>query len=336
MKETFFEYNMHELGYVDEIMKNSLIILDTNVLLNLYRFNKENREKFFEILEKIQDRLFLTYQSGKEFYKNRLNIIDKKIKFKDSLKDEVSKELIRVENKLINCNFTNDTVTLLKQDDELKNNLLNSIKNCENEINKIIEEYNYDIIDEYYFYNDPILKKILNIFEGKINKELSEKEKKQIYEEGKNRYIKKIPPGYEDKKTKQEPDCYGDLIIWNEMINISKDKNTNVLFISNDTKEDWLENFNGKTQGPRKELIKEFKQKTNHHFYAITDSVFIQKISELHNIKDIETLKKESENIQNEMDNSQEAISHFFTEYYELQTLVRNFAYFDRIHEIVK
>ena len=182
MKETFFEYNMHELGYVDEIMKNSLIILDTNVLLNLYRFNKENREKFFEILEKIQDRLFLTYQSGKEFYKNRLNIIDKKIKFKDSLKDEVSKELIRVENKLINCNFTNDTVTLLKQDDELKNNLLNSIKNCENEINKIIEEYNYDIIDEYYFYNDPILKKILNIFEGKINKELSEKEKKQIYE----------------------------------------------------------------------------------------------------------------------------------------------------------
>ena len=71
-------------------------------------------------------------------------------------------------------------------------------------------------------------------------------------------------------------------------------------------------------------------------FYAITDSVFIQKISELHNIKDIETLKKESENIQNEMDNSQEAISHFFTEYYELQTLVRNFAYFDRIHEIVK
>ena len=34
------------------VYENSIIVFDTNVLLDLYRYNKSNREKMFEILEK--------------------------------------------------------------------------------------------------------------------------------------------------------------------------------------------------------------------------------------------------------------------------------------------
>ncbi|MBZ9688848.1 hypothetical protein G9F72_021230 [Clostridium estertheticum] len=77
---------MEKNGSTDSILKNGIIILDANALLNIYRFNNDNREKYFEILDVVKDRLFLTYQSVQEFYNNRLTIIYNKSKFKEDLK----------------------------------------------------------------------------------------------------------------------------------------------------------------------------------------------------------------------------------------------------------
>jgi len=70
MKNKFIEYHMND--YIEGIFREAIVILDTNVLLNLYRYSKATREKYLEILTQVKERFFLPYQVCQEFYKNKL------------------------------------------------------------------------------------------------------------------------------------------------------------------------------------------------------------------------------------------------------------------------
>lgn len=84
----------------------------------------------------------------------------------------------------------------------------------------------------------------------------SDEELIKIYKEGETRYKNKIPPGYEDKKPTN--DKYGDLIIWKEIMKYSSEKQKNIIFVTNDKKNDWFDN-----NYPRRELIREFYENTS-------------------------------------------------------------------------
>lgn len=73
MKETFVEYNFFIKEKEEEFFKNATIVLDSETLLTLYYYTDENRRDFFEILRdiKINNRLYLPYQIGFEFYQER-------------------------------------------------------------------------------------------------------------------------------------------------------------------------------------------------------------------------------------------------------------------------
>lgn len=62
---------------------------------------------------------------------------------------------------------------------------------------------------------------ISNLYEDSVQDRLSEEQLKSIYQACKNRYEQKIPPGYEDNK-KPFPRLYSDLVIWNELMLLSK------------------------------------------------------------------------------------------------------------------
>ena len=84
---------------------------------------------------------------------------------------------------------------------------------------------------------------------------------------GKHRYEFKIPPGYGDLygKEKKGTQIFGDLIIWKQMLEYSKEKKLPIIFITNDIKkdEDWCYLDKKATEdriySPREELIKEIK-----------------------------------------------------------------------------
>lgn len=74
------------------------------------------------------------------------------------------------------------------------------------------------------------------------------------------RYKREIPPGYKDKEKFDEG--IGDLLIWKTVIEIAKDKEMPVLFVTEDAKSDWWVQSEGAFQ-PRIELIEEFRRETN-------------------------------------------------------------------------
>lgn len=278
MKNTFFEYNLLDSDTLKDLWAESIFIFDTNVLLNLYRYSKETSDKFISIIKELQDQIVLPYQIGLEFNENRLSVIGEQKKLYSDFKEKFNLIISEIENKNRNPFFSLDIL-----------NDLNTLKTrIDEEISEKIEQY------EISLHNDPILIQINNIFNGKINNKLENSELQSIYKEGEGRYASKIPPGYKDSK-KEGNRKYGDLILWKEIISISKNKGKNIIFILDDRKEDWWLECQGQTISPRPELLREFKDQTNYfsHFYKPFQFLefYNQNSDEQINIETIEEVK---------------------------------------------
>lgn len=133
----------------------------------------------------------------------------------------------------------------------------------------------------------------------------------KIYEEGADRYKRRIPPGFEDEKDKKDKtkeydgivylDEFGDLVVWKQIIDKAKNDQKPIIFVTDDVKEDWWQIEKGRTIGPRVELLNEFRREVDVPFYMYKSEQFISQI-QLHlseevnevAIKEIEDLREYS------------------------------------------
>jgi hypothetical protein len=75
MRGLFPEYYALPEEDFSKLWDGCLFILDTNILLNLYRYSPKTRGKFFEFLNRLSSRLWLPHQVAKEYQHQRLNVI---------------------------------------------------------------------------------------------------------------------------------------------------------------------------------------------------------------------------------------------------------------------
>jgi hypothetical protein len=76
MRERFRGFYPPTAEELEELWSSGSIILDTNALLNLYRYSSETRTDFLSVLSAVQERLWIPEQVGKEFHANRLGVIE--------------------------------------------------------------------------------------------------------------------------------------------------------------------------------------------------------------------------------------------------------------------
>jgi len=255
MKNIFFEYYPINEETIDEIWKECIFCYDTNVLLNLYRYTEETKAKMLEVMEYFKPQSILPYQVAFEFHKNRRSTIRKQVQIYDD-----ASELVELHKKQLV-----DSLLKLGKHSVIDINAINSlIKKYSDKITKGLKEQkkNHPDLEK----KDAINDKIAELFEGKVSSKFSDDVLKQVYKEGKDRYDKKVPPGYadyKDKKNNDENSLFGDLIIWKQLFEIAKEKRSNIIFVTDDRKEDWWLKVDGKTIGPRPELYKEFSSQTD-------------------------------------------------------------------------
>ncbi|WP_282036184.1 PIN-like domain-containing protein [Saccharicrinis aurantiacus] len=311
MKKSFIEYHIGE--HEENIYNNALIVLDTNSLLNLYRYSKDPRAKYLEILSHVNDRLFLTHQIGAEFYKNRHALITDRSSFKSNLKKFIDKQHDFLLNS-IESSAECSSLRILRHEEDLRKEIENDIIDVRTKISARIDKFMDDVDINYIYRDDPILKEITDLYSDKITAELSLDDKKAIFKEGDERFLNKIPPGYKDEK-KPSPFKYGDLIIWKELMRLASEKKTDILFISDDRKEDWVIELNGKDLGARKELIKEFYSETGQLFSSITTKSFIQMMSDKFHVDATDDLKNETDQIKIDLINKERSEPYHTTKY---------------------
>lgn len=107
-----------------------------------------------------------------------------------------------------------------------------------------------------YFLDDPLLDKILSIFDGRVGIDPSEVDWAEIRKEAEARRARKQPPGYLDSD-KEGDRKYGDYVLWKQIIEQSRDVNSPMILVTSERKEDWWEKQSGRTVGPRIELLEE-------------------------------------------------------------------------------
>ena len=61
MKELFPGYFREDEREIKEIWDNCYFVFDANILLNLYRYSDTTRKDFLKVLEKVKERVIMSY-----------------------------------------------------------------------------------------------------------------------------------------------------------------------------------------------------------------------------------------------------------------------------------
>ena len=260
-------------------IKNGLIFLDTNVLLHFFRLGESFAHTFFQMLEKVQDRVYIPYQVAKEYHPKYLELCislyksyENAIKETNNLKNPVKQlsdskaDYVRFLDKGFKREVEQEFIA---QVEKVKRKYEEAIQFLKNELEE-----------------GDLFAKVGNFFSNKVLEKLSPEEMESIIKKGKDRYDKQIPPGYLDEK--KGDNIYGDLIIWEEIIKFisSKPEINYAIFVSDDVKEDWILKICGEKHGPRYELIEEFSSRANARFFKMTVDSFIDAIQIAYNAVD--------------------------------------------------
>lgn len=262
----------------------TLFVFDTNVLLNLYGYAEKTRSDFFNLIEKsILEQIWLPYHVGLEYQRNRLNVIRNEKKVFADIHNYLEAIEKSVKLDKINHLKLEQRLPIIKDKTiELHENIFKEIENYKKEV----ESQNKKQPDVRS--TDKIRKKIDKLFNKKMgNKPKNQAWLNKIYEDGKTRYENKTPPGYMDKKEKENEEnytysaltytpMYGDLIVWEQIIEKAMEESIkSVVFITDDSKEDWRFSINSngnKLMGARAELREEICRRSNINNFAILTS----------------------------------------------------------------
>jgi predicted nucleic acid-binding protein len=240
-----------------------LFILDTSVLLDAYRYSDETVEQLLDTLQKLQHRLWLPYHVALEYHRNLDSVIAQQQKPYSEAIDQIKK----LRGSLASPKEHPFLEKLLYEQAEAV------LPTLEEALCKKMESL-LALLTE-----NPIKERLADLFAGRVGEGFSPEQLEAIYQEGRERYGKKIPPGFSDV-AKPEPHRYGDLVIWKEILRKAKVSNTPLLLITSDVKEDWFLRVSGRTIGPRPELISELRKEADIAFYLYTMPSFLEHVNQ--------------------------------------------------------
>jgi rRNA-processing protein FCF1 len=228
------------------IQNESVIVLDTNVLLVPFTTGKESLEQINQTLRSLvgEERLFIPGQVAREFVKNRAKKLS-----------ELYQQLTRK---------MNDAPQLQKGRYPLLDSLneYQQVVILEEEIDAKIREYRKvlkSVIEHVrnWIWNDPVSLMYEELFKGDIVFD-PEFDQEMVLEKLEKHKIHKLPPGYKDSG--KDDKGVGDLLIWQTILEIGKKYKKNVFFVTGDDKTDWWYRSERQSLYPRYELVDEFRR----------------------------------------------------------------------------
>ena len=288
------------------LFENGIIVFDTSSLCLLYHLIPSQMSAMVDILDTLKDRIWIPNQVYHEYLKNRESVSTQPISEKYSetafqknkIVDELKEYIENLEKNKYEHPYLNSSVMTTLKDTlaaiepvvaKAKTELTKEYQDRKNEIRQVAA-------------NDPI-KKLIDILSR--GSEFSFSQLLQIVKEGDLRFRNQVPPGYMDavslscngvtktfiEKQKKGNDKegirkYGDLIVWKEILREATEKRKDVVFVIDDTKEDWRVVEKGDEEGkPRRELLSEFEETTGKKIWFYRLSEFIDRLVEEYKAK---------------------------------------------------
>ncbi len=260
---------------------DSMIALDTNVLLGLYRMPAATREEVVELLTRLKDRLWVPYHVLLEFHRNR----QQAMKAEFAAAKQLGKDA-RNAYDVFKATISNDRV----RDRACWPQIAEKLAEIEKKAEELFKVTNSES-GHYISPNAPdsVLSFVENLLEGRIGSRPGSQAIVDSAEElAAERFKAKIGPGYYDQEKAGDKYVfdgliydrqYGDYMVWRELIAHSRETKTKrVMFVTSDVKPDWWldsRTFSGKR--PQPELVMEMlREAAVECFWMYTLSDFIK------------------------------------------------------------
>lgn len=272
MRNDFPSFYKYDERRSKEIWNSATFVFDANVLLNVYRYPEKVAQELLNTIVALEDRVWVSHNIALEYQINRLKVIAEQRKRVTDVGDLVRKSCEGLVQGL-------STLNLDKRHSFIDpGKLVDIFKAAEKKALEQINEFSnkqMDVMD-----SDPIRIKIDAIFSEKIGPAPANQEfLDNFYAQAKTRYEQGRPPGFEDLKKNEsiEPtflfngliyqSAYGDALNWEQLLaHFSTEDSPSVVLVTDDAKRDWwwrVESLGLKTIGLRRELVEEFRARTN-------------------------------------------------------------------------
>lgn len=245
-------------------VRNYLISLDTNVLLQLYRFTPDARNELLDVLGRLESRLWIPHQVATEYFNRRVDAVKEHL----ALYTSVPKSLEEARAKAVQELHT--FAKRCSMSDAEKKDLISPIEAAFSATLARIKTRgeSFDLSLENVINEDPILVSLAKILDGKTGEAFEEEESKQLSEEAERRYKDKIPPGFKDASKSEN--AHGDFFVWEQLLREAQSRKIPVLFVTNDVKDDWVKKEAGLVIGAHPLLVTEFKQRCEGADFLVT------------------------------------------------------------------
>ncbi len=273
MRDAFPEFYRPTADDERRFIAEGTVVVDANVLLALYELSVVQRNEALEALEKIGDRLWIPYQVGLEYQRNRLGVIQRQAKRYTRLVDLHG---VRGIDALI------DALSGITLPDEVAVEVRPHLDQLAQRLSEATADYvtaateirdRHVVTAEQGLDDDPVRKRLDGLFATRVGQRPDDKTSKARVDEASRRRKLEIPPGYKDDQKGSDERNAGDYLLWIELLEHARsaaDDGRPFLLVTNDVKEDWYAKSGGEPTGPRPELVREFNTYSSNGYHQVT------------------------------------------------------------------
>jgi hypothetical protein len=157
---------------------------------------------------------------------------------------------------------------------ELTKGLLGEIEKSKKKIASHAKASKKDIYE--LLTHDKLRDRLESSFSENVGKFYCWEELQKAYEKAELRFRLGIPPGLRDQENKENYRKYGDAILWFQLIDHVRIQKKPLVFITDDSKDDWWKFDGAKQLCPRSELVQEMFIETNELLYMYKGYNFLE------------------------------------------------------------
>jgi len=297
--DDFPGYRLPADSELEAALRTALVVVDANVLLNLYRYNESTRDDLLGVLRRLGDRLWVPNQVLREFWRNRLRVLANRGAGTQQALAALSKQqratsdTIQQWAKTVAIE-TADRDSLLDKVAALHASLEGEIRihapGASAAVGTLGEE--------------PVLAQIEALLAGKVGTAPPQADWEAAVNAGNERVEHHQPPGYldADKADSGLPEgAAGDYLVWHQTMQEAEKRHLNVLVVTGDEKEDWWWRHRSEFLGPRIELVAELKARCGRQLYMLRPIDLLRRASTLdvvvrkESVDDVERVSRETQ-----------------------------------------
>lgn len=241
------------------VFGDSLVVLDTNVLLHLYGLDSKGRDEVLELLDAVAEDLVIPHQAVLEFYRN--------LEQKERAVDQAYVSAIKAARTLVN-DVVGPFDRAGSKDHSARAAALAAAKKASEELVQDLEGQAAD--QETVEANTALLTRIDALIKHRALAPLKPKRRLRAFREFVEfRAPRKVPPGFEDAP-KPGTRAAGDYLLWVEVLRHARSSARDLILVTEDSKADWW------TDGrPHEDLVLEFEGTTGQRYGQVRLSEFL-------------------------------------------------------------